>query len=55
MVNCLHSAKYALQQCSYIDVVKTAIALGNDTDTTTCVAGGLVGIIYSEQGIPQSD
>lgn len=55
VVDCLHSAKYALQQGSYIDVVKTAIALGNDTDTTACVAGGLAGIIYGEQGIPQAD
>lgn len=26
--------------------------LGKDTDTTACIAGGLAGILYGEQGIP---
>lgn len=53
VVDCLHSAKFALQQESYVDVIKTAIALGNDTDTTACVAGGLAGIIFGFDGIPK--
>ena len=44
VVDCLHSARIALQQDSYEAVVKTAIAFGRDTDTTACVAGGLAGI-----------
>lgn len=53
VVDCLLSAKYALKQSNYADVIKTAIALGHDTDTTACVAGGLAGIIYGEHAIPQ--
>lgn len=53
VVDCLLSAKHALKQASYSDVIKTAISLGHDTDTTACVAGGLAGIIYGEQAIPQ--
>lgn len=26
--------------------------LGDDTDTTACVAGGLAGILYGYEGIP---
>ena len=35
------------------DVVKTAITLGNDTDTTAAVAGGLAGIRFGLDGIPE--
>jgi len=38
---------------SYEDCVKRAVALGNDTDTTACIAGGLAGMLYGEEGIPQ--
>jgi ADP-ribosylglycohydrolase len=31
---------------SYLSAVKAAISYGNDTDTTSCVAGGLAGIKY---------
>lgn len=30
----------------------TAVNLGDDTDTTACVAGGLAGILYGYEGIP---
>ncbi len=53
VVDCLHSARFALQQDNYEDVIKTAIALGQDTDTTACVAGGLAGIVFGYEGIPQ--
>ncbi|RMD79250.1 MAG: ADP-ribosylglycohydrolase family protein, partial [Chloroflexi bacterium] len=33
-------------------VVRLAIALGYDTDTTACVAGGIAGIRYGIEGIP---
>ncbi len=41
-----------LQASDYEDGVKRAVLLGNDTDTTACVAGGLLGIRYGVQGIP---
>lgn len=54
VVDCLKSARYALQQPTYQDVVKTAIALGRDTDTTACVAGGIAGLYYGFDAIPQA-
>jgi ADP-ribosyl-[dinitrogen reductase] hydrolase len=36
---------------SYGDAIQRAIAYGNDTDTTACIAGGLAGIIYGFEGI----
>ena len=38
---------------SYEDIVKSAIALGDDTDTTACIAGGIAGIKFGINGIPQ--
>ena len=37
---------------SYGDVIKGAISLGNDTDTTAAIAGGLAAVAY--QDIPES-
>ena len=37
---------------NYRDCVLTAVNLGDDTDTTACVAGGLAGILYGYEGIP---
>lgn len=37
---------------SYAECVLTAVNLGNDTDTTAAVAGGLAGIAYGMSGIP---
>jgi ADP-ribosyl-[dinitrogen reductase] hydrolase len=36
----------------YADAVRRAIALGNDTDTTAAVAGGIAGIRFGLSGIP---
>jgi ADP-ribosylglycohydrolase len=33
--------------------VKAAISLGNDTDTTACVAGGIAGIRDGVNAIPE--
>ena len=53
VVDCLRSAFMILEQAScYEDGVKRAVLLGNDTDTTACVAGGLLGILYGIRGIP---
>ena len=37
---------------SYEDAVKQAIALGDDTDTTACITGGLAGILFGLESIP---
>jgi ADP-ribosyl-[dinitrogen reductase] hydrolase len=52
VVDCLHSARWALRQGSYEHVVKAAISLGHDTDTTACVAGGIAGIRDGVSAIP---
>ena len=53
VIDCLSSAKWALEQGNFEMVVKSAISLGNDTDTTACVAGGLAGIRDGLEGIPK--
>jgi ADP-ribosylglycohydrolase len=53
VVDCLHSARHALEQRTFEGVVKAAVALGNDTDTTACVAGGLAGVRDGVGAIPQ--
>ncbi|TXI89004.1 MAG: hypothetical protein E6Q40_02915 [Cupriavidus sp.] len=52
VVDTLWSARRALEEDAFEDVVRTAIAFGNDTDTTACVAGGLAGIRFGLAGIP---
>ena len=42
-----------LKTASYEDCVLTAISLGEDTDTTAAVAGGLAGLWYGVQAIPE--
>lgn len=53
VVDCLHSARLALQQPTFADVIKHAIALGDDTDTTAAVAGGIAGIRFGFSAIPE--
>lgn len=43
-----------LTSSSYREAVLKAVNLGEDTDTTACVAGGLAGYIYGLEGIPQN-
>jgi ADP-ribosyl-[dinitrogen reductase] hydrolase len=52
VVDCLHSARLAVAAGGYEQVVKAAVALGNDTDTTACVAGGIAGIRDGASAIP---
>jgi len=55
VVDCLKSSfKVVRESNSYEEVIKKSIALGNDTDTTAAVAGGLAGIIYGNSGIPKN-
>jgi ADP-ribosyl-[dinitrogen reductase] hydrolase len=53
VVDCLNSARMVLEEGNYEQVVKAAIALGYDTDTTACVAGGIAGIRDGINGIPE--
>lgn len=61
----IHSGGYVLQTLesslwclfntnSYKDAVLKAVNLGADTDTTACVTGGLAGLLYGVDSIPQS-
>lgn len=52
VVDSLWSARLACRAGRYEDVVKSAIELGNDTDTTACIAGGLAGVHFGFEGIP---
>jgi ADP-ribosyl-[dinitrogen reductase] hydrolase len=53
-VDCLLSARDCVKaEATYEGVVKAAVALGHDTDTTAAVAGGIAGIRAGLQAIPE--
>ena len=52
VVDCLHSARWALAAGDYEAVVKAAVSRGDDTDTTACVAGGIAGVRDGLAAIP---
>ena len=53
VVDSLLAAKHLVEACAtYEEVVRGAIALGNDTDTTACIAGGVAGILHGQAAIP---
>lgn len=53
---CEHTLEAALwcflNTSSYADCVLTAVNLGDDTDTTTAVAGAIAGVYYGFEAIP---
>lgn len=53
IVDQIWSCRWALQATTYEDVVKDAISLGRDTDTSACIAGGLAGVRDGVRGIPE--
>ena len=53
VLDTLRSARWAVAQGSYETVVKAAISLGHDTDTTACVAGGIAGLRDGVEAIPE--
>lgn len=53
VVDCLRSARWAMKFDTYEKVVKAAVSLGRDTDTTACVAGGVAGIRDGIESIPK--
>jgi ADP-ribosylglycohydrolase len=52
VVDALRSARWVMRENSYEDVVKSAVALGKDTDTTACIAGGVAGVREGLEAIP---
>lgn len=53
VVDCLWSAIDCLEQTdSFEAAIKRAVYLGDDTDTTACVTGGLAGALYGMTAIP---
>lgn len=52
VLDTIWSARLAMEENTFKGVVQKAISLGNDTDTTACVAAGLAGIRFGLAGIP---
>jgi ADP-ribosyl-[dinitrogen reductase] hydrolase len=52
VVDSLRSARWACNNKTFEKTVKAAISLGNDTDTTACIAGGIAGLIHGFEAIP---
>ena len=52
VVATLRSARWAQDAGSYEQVVRAAVSLGHDTDTTACVAGGIAGLRDGVAAIP---
>jgi ADP-ribosyl-[dinitrogen reductase] hydrolase len=54
VVDAFWSALWALRTGkTFKEVIKYSISLGMDTDTTACIAGGLAGIKYGYDNLPQ--
>jgi ADP-ribosyl-[dinitrogen reductase] hydrolase len=53
VVDSLRAAHWANQDKTYEETVKAAISLGDDTDTTACIAGGIAGLIHGFNAIPE--
>ena len=53
VVDSLRSARWACGNKNYEKTVKAAISLGNDTDTTACIAGGIAGLKFGLNAIPK--
>lgn len=53
VVDCLNSARLAVGAGPYEEAVRAAVALGGDTDTTACVAGGIAGLRDGAGAIPE--
>lgn len=53
VVDSLRSALWASSLPTYEQVVRAAIGLGRDTDTTACIAGGVAGLREGISAIPE--
>ncbi|UYZ84831.1 ADP-ribosylglycohydrolase family protein [Entomomonas sp. E2T0] len=54
VVDSLRAVKISLTFSCYQEAVRYAISLGNDTDTTACIVGGIIGLRDSISNIPQN-
>lgn len=52
VVDSLRAAHWANGNKNYEEVVRKSIALGDDTDTTACIAGGIAGMKFGINTIP---
>lgn len=52
VVDCLHAARWASENKDFESAVRAAILLGDDTDTTACVTGGIVGLSVGFEALP---
>lgn len=53
VVNSFWSAIFALDRSAdYLQTIRRAVAFGNDTDTTACIAGGLAALAYGLKSVP---
>ncbi len=54
VVDTLFSARHVLEADSgFKGVIRRSILLGHDTDTTAAVAGGLAGLRFGVEGLPE--
>ena len=53
VVDCLHSARLAVEAGDFERIVRVAVMLGDDTDTTAAVAGGIAGLRDGLSSIPE--
>ncbi len=53
VVDSLHSARLAAEAPTFEQVIRRAVALGDDTDTTAAIAGGFAGARHGLSGIPE--
>ncbi len=55
VVHSLEAAYWCvLTSSSYREAVLKAVNLGDDTDTTACITGGIAGYLYGLEGVPQN-
>lgn len=50
----LRSARWACQVEDYLAVMRRAIGLGHDTETTACIAGGIAGLCCGLTQLPKA-
>lgn len=53
VVDSLLAARWANGNKTFEETVKAAISLGDDTDTTACIAGGIAGLRFGVEAIPK--
>lgn len=53
VVDSLRAARWANNSETFEKTVKAAISLGEDTDTTACIAGGIAGLRFGAAAIPE--